>query len=90
MEKAALEAQEANNFTDPNGVGLDLVEPTNFYHVAIAQPDLNKIVLKVDMFGNVEHWDEEGFLNLCNESQDPTLKAMLAVYNLGIIKGSKD
>ncbi|EJT0117237.1 hypothetical protein NVX19_003488 [Salmonella enterica] len=90
MEKADLEAQEASNFTDPNMVGLDLAESTNFYHVAVAQPDLNKIVLKVDMFGNVEHWDEEGFLKLCNESQDPTLKAMLAVYNLGIIKGSKD
>lgn len=90
MVKVGLEAQEVSNFTDPNGVGLDLAEPTNFYHVAVAQPDLNKIVLKVDMFGNVEHWDEEGFLNLCNESQDPTLKTMLAVYNLGIIKGSKD
>ncbi|QIN93506.1 hypothetical protein gmork_41 [Salmonella phage gmork] len=56
----------------------------------IAPPTLDKVVLKVDMFGNVEQWDEEGFIKLCSESQDPTISDMLAVYNLGIIAGGKE
>ncbi|AXC40043.1 hypothetical protein HWC41_gp124 [Salmonella phage SE24] len=44
----------------------------------------------MDMFGNVEQWDEEGFIKLCSESQDPTISDMLAVYNLGIIAGGKE
>ncbi|AXC41794.1 hypothetical protein HOT64_gp022 [Salmonella phage S132] len=90
MEKAALEAQEVNNFIDPNQVKIDVNQDTNFYDVIVAPPTLDKVVLKVDMFGNVEQWDEEGFIKLCSESQDPTLRAMLAVYNLGIIAGSKE
>lgn len=89
MGKVDLEVQEANNFTDPNMVQWPVDKQSNFYDVVVAEPDLEKIVLKVDMFGNVEYWDEEGFIRLCSESEDPTLKAMLAVYNLGIIAGSK-
>lgn len=88
--KADLEVQEVNNFTDPNQIEIDVNQHSNFYDVIVAPPTLDKVVLKVDMFGNVEQWDEEGFINLCSESQDPTLRAMLAVYNLGVIAGSKE
>lgn len=90
MEKVDLEVQEVNNFVDPNQIEIDVNQHPNFYDVIVASPTIDKIVLKVDMFGNVEQWDEEGFINLCSESQDPTLRAMLAVYNLGIISGSKE
>ena len=88
MEKAALEAQEASNFIDPNMVGMDLNQP-NFYKIDVKYVEPERIVLRVDVSGAVEQWDEEGFIALCAESQDPMLKAMLAVYNLGIIAGSR-
>uniref|UniRef100_A0AAU8GKU1 DUF7369 domain-containing protein n=1 Tax=Salmonella phage PMBT31 TaxID=3153514 RepID=A0AAU8GKU1_9CAUD len=90
MEKAALEAQEVSNFVDPNQIEIDTNQHPSFYGVIVAPPTLNKVVLKVDMFGNIEQWDEEGFIKLCSGSQDPTLRAMLAMYNLGIITGSKE
>lgn len=88
MEKAALEAQEANNFIDPSMIGSDIDQP-NFYKIDVKYVEPEKIVLRVDVSGVVEQWDEEGFIALCTESQDPMLKAMLAVYNLGIIAGSR-
>lgn len=88
MEKAALEAQEVNNFADPNMVEVD-VDQSNFYKIDVKYVEPEKIVLRVDVSGVVEQWDEEGFIALCTESQDPMLKAMLAVYNLGIIVGSR-
>lgn len=88
MEKAALEAQEASNFIDPNMVGMDLNQP-NFYKIDVKYVEPERIVLRVDVSGAVEQWDEEGFIALCAESQDPMLKAMLAIYNLGIIAGSR-
>ncbi|EDY0344075.1 hypothetical protein XY44_003655 [Salmonella enterica subsp. enterica] len=88
MEKAALEAQEVNNFADPNIVGVDVDQP-NFCKIDIKYVEPEKIVLRVDVSGVVEQWDEEGFIALCTESQDHMLKAMLAVYNLGSIAGSR-
>lgn len=89
MEKAALEAQEINNYnySDPNMVGN--FEQSNTYHVAVAEPNLNNVVLKVDREGNVIYWDEDAFVELCSKSEDPTLRAMLAVFNLGIIAGNR-
>ncbi|HCH9411522.1 TPA: hypothetical protein NNV62_003773 [Salmonella enterica] len=88
MEKVDLEAQEVNNFADPNMIGVD-VDQSNFYKIDVKYVEPEKIVLRVDVSGVVEQWDEEGFIALCTESQDPMLKAMLAVYNLGIIAGSR-
>ncbi|AYN55985.1 hypothetical protein STG2_21 [Salmonella phage STG2] len=83
-----MEAQEVNNFADPNMAGLD-IDQSNFYKIDVKYVEPEKIVLRVDVSGAVEQWDEEGFIALCTESQDPMLKAMLAVYNLGIIAGSR-
>ncbi|QDK00079.1 hypothetical protein BNKMLPFJ_00020 [Escherichia phage vB_EcoS-26175IV] len=69
-------------------VGVD-VDQSNFYKIDVKYVEPEKIVLRVDVSGVVEQWDEEGFIALCSESQDPMLKAMLAVYNLGIIAGSR-
>ncbi|WCZ57437.1 hypothetical protein K18_129 [Salmonella phage Kenya-K18] len=88
MGKADLEVQEANNFTDPNRIG-SFEHPATYHHVIVAEPDMNNVVLKVDREGNVIHWDEEAFVELCSNSEDPTLRAMLAVFNLGIIAGSR-
>lgn len=88
MEKAALEAQEVNNFADPNMIG-SFEHPATYHHVMIAEPDVNNVVLKVDREGNVIQWDEEAFVELCSNSEDPTLRAMLAVFNLGVIAGSR-
>lgn len=89
MEKADLEAQEINKYeySDPKMVAN--FEHSKNYHVAVAEPNLNNIVLKVDNEGNVIHWNEEAFVELCSKSQDPTLRAMLAVFNLGIIAGNR-
>ncbi|AXC40575.1 hypothetical protein HWC75_gp006 [Salmonella phage 1-19] len=83
-----MEAQEVNNFADPNMVGVDVDQP-NFCKIDIKYVEPEKIVLRVDVSGVVEQWDEEGFIALCTESQDHMLKAMLAVYNLGSIAGSR-
>ncbi|QPI15959.1 hypothetical protein [Salmonella phage SP76] len=83
-----MEAQEVSNFADPNMVGVDVDQP-NFCKIDIKYVEPEKIVLRVDVSGVVEQWDEEGFIALCTESQDHMLKAMLAVYNLGSIAGSR-
>ncbi|ASU02495.1 hypothetical protein P1301_0132 [Bacteriophage T5-like chee130_1] len=88
MEKAALEAQEVSNFVGPTMVGVG-VDQSNFYKIDVKYVEPEKIVLRVGASGVVEQWDEEGFIALCTESQDPMLKAMLAVYNLGSIAGSR-
>lgn len=87
MEKVALEAQEVSNFVDPNMVG-SFEQPTT-YHVAVAEPNMNNVVLKVDRNGNVIEWNEDAFVELCSKSEDPTLRAMLAVFNLGVIAGNR-
>lgn len=83
-----MEAQEVNNFVDPNMVGVG-IDQSNFYKIDVKYVEPEKIVLRVGASGIVEQWDKEGFIALCTESQDPMLKAMLAVYNLGIIAGSR-
>ena len=88
MEKVDLEVQEVNNFVDPNMVG-SFEHPATYHHVIVAEPDMNNVVLKVDREGNVIHWDEEAFVELCSNSEDPTLRAMLAVFNLGVIAGAR-
>ncbi|WCZ57876.1 hypothetical protein K37_127 [Salmonella phage Kenya-K37] len=88
MGKADLEVQEANNFTDPNMLG-SFEHSATYHHVMVAEPGMNNVVLKVDHEGNVIHWDEESFIELCSSSEDPTLRAMLAVFNLGIIAGNR-
>ncbi|WP_349043661.1 DUF7369 domain-containing protein [Brucella melitensis] len=88
MEKAALEAQEVSNFADPNMIG-SFEHPATYHHVMVAEPDVNNVVLKVDREGNVIQWDEEAFVELCSNSEDSTLRAMLAVFNLGVIAGSR-
>lgn len=46
-------------------------------------------MLKTDKEGNVTFWDPEGFIELCTNSDNEHLKFLLAIYNLGIIEGSK-
>ena len=90
MEKVVLEAQEVSNFVDPNQIKIDVNQHPSFYDMIVAPPTLDKVVLKVDMFGNVKQWDEEGFIKLCSESQGPIFRAMLSIYNLGIVVSSKE
>lgn len=88
MEKAVLEAQEVSNFADPNMVG-SFEHSSAYHHIIVAEPYINNVVLKIDREGNVIHWDEEAFVELCSNSEDPMLRAMLAVFNLGVIAGSR-
>ncbi|BDC47588.1 hypothetical protein EscoHU1_131 [Escherichia phage EscoHU1] len=83
-----MEAQEVSNFADPNMIG-SFEHPATYHHVMVAEPDVNNVVLKVDREGNVIQWDEKAFVELCSNSEDPTLRAMLAVFNLGVIAGSR-
>lgn len=55
MAKVASEVREANNFTDPNMVGINM--PT--YQVKTTEPET--LVLKTDKESNVTFWDPEGF-----------------------------
>ncbi|ANN87204.1 hypothetical protein [Shigella phage SHSML-45] len=85
MEKAALEAQEASNFVDPNMVGIDTNMST--YQIKTTEPE--KFVLRTDKEGNVTFWDPEGFVELCTNSDNEHLKILLTIYNLGIIEGCR-
>lgn len=85
MGKADLEVQEANNFTDPNMVGIDT--STSTYQIKTTKPET--VVLKTDKEGNVIFWDPEGFVELCTNSDNEHLKIMLTIYNLGIIEGCR-
>ncbi len=86
MEKVDLEAQEVNNFTNPSMVGI---VNTNMSTYQIKTTESEKFVLKTDKEGNVTFWDPEGFIELCTNSDNEHLKFLLAIYNLGIIEGSK-
>lgn len=83
MVKADLEVQEANNFTDPNMVGIDT--NTSTYQIKATEPET--VVLKTDKEGNVIFWDPEGFVDLCTNTDNEHLKILLTIYNLGIIEG---
>ncbi len=85
MGKADLEVQEANNFTDPNMVGIDTNMST--YQIKITEPET--FVLKTDKEGNVTFWDPEGFVELCTNTDNEHLKILLTIYNLGIIEGCR-
>ena len=85
MEKADLEVQEANNFTDPNTVGVDTNTLT--YQIKTTEPET--FVLKTDKEGNVTFWDPEGFVELCTNTDNEQLKLLLTIYNLGIIEGCR-
>ena len=85
MGKADLEVQEANNFTDPNMVGIDTNMST--YQIKTTEPET--FVLKTDKEGNVTFWDPEGFVELCTNTDNEHLKLLLAIYNLGIIEGCR-
>ncbi|UGO55659.1 putative D14 protein [Escherichia phage JLBYU43] len=85
MEKVALEVQEANNFTDPNTVGVDTNTLT--YQSKTTEPET--FVLKTDKEGNVTFWDPEGFVELCTNTDNEQLKLLLTIYNLGIIEGCR-
>lgn len=85
MEKADLEVQEANNFTDPNMIGVDTSMST--YQIKTAEPET--LVLKTDKEGNVTFWDPEGFVELCTNTDNEQLKLLLTIYNLGIIEGCR-
>lgn len=85
MGKVDLEVQEANNFTDPNTVGVDTNIPT--YQTKDAE--LETFVLKTDKEGNVTFWDPEGFVELCTNTDNEQLKLLLTIYNLGIIEGCR-
>lgn len=86
MGKADLEVQETNNFTNPSMVGI---VNTNMSTYQIKTTESEKFVLKTDKEGNVTFWDPEGFIELCTNSDNEHLKFLLAIYNLGIIEGSK-
>lgn len=85
MEKADLEVQEANNFTDPNMLGIGTNMPT--YQIITTEPET--FVLKTDKEGNVTFWDPEGFVELCTNTDNEQLKLLLTIYNLGIIEGCR-
>ena len=85
MGKADLEVQEANNFTDPNMVGIDT--NTSTYQIKTTEPET--FVLKTDKEGNVTFWDPEGFVELCTNTDNEQLKLLLTIYNLGIIEGCR-
>lgn len=85
MGKADLEVQEANNFTDPNMVGIDTSAST--YQIKTTEPET--LVLRTDKEGNVTFWDPEGFVELCTNSDNEHLKILLTIYNLGIIEGCR-
>ena len=80
-----LEVQEANNFTDPNTVGVDTNTLT--YQIKTTEPET--FVLKTDKEGNVTFWDPEGFVELCTNTDNEQLKLLLTIYNLGIIEGCR-
>ncbi|EOJ6183187.1 hypothetical protein ACKD5U_002332 [Shigella flexneri] len=80
-----MEAQEANNFTNPNMVGVDTNAST--YQIKTTGPET--VVLKTDKEGNVIFWDPEGFVQLCTDSGSEHLKILLTIYNLGIIEGCR-
>lgn len=85
MGKADLEVQEANNFTDPNTVGVGTNTLT--YQIKTTEPET--FVLKTDKEGNVTFWDPEGFVELCTNTDNEQLKLLLTIYNLGIIEGCR-
>lgn len=85
MGKADLEVQEANNFTDPNMIGIDTNTLT--YQIKTTEPET--FVLKTDKEGNVTFWDPEGFVELCTNTDNEQLKLLLTIYNLGIIEGCR-
>lgn len=85
MGKVDLEVQEANNFTDPNMVGIDTNMST--YQAKTTEPET--FVLKTDKEGNVTFWDPEGFVELCTNTDNEQLKLLLTIYNLGIIEGCR-
>lgn len=85
MGKAGLEVQEANNFTDPNMVGIDT--NTSTYQIKATKPET--VVLRTDKEGNVIFWDPEGFVELCTNTDNEQLKLLLTIYNLGIIEGCR-
>ena len=85
MGKADLEVQEANNFTDPNMVGVDTNAST--YQIKTTEPET--FVLRTDKEGNVTFWDPEGFVELCTNTDNEHLKILLTIYNLGIIEGCR-
>ncbi|UIS65878.1 hypothetical protein [Escherichia phage PNJ1902] len=85
MGKVDLEVQEANNFTDPNTVGVDTNTLT--YQIKTTEPET--FVLKTDKEGNVTFWDPEGFVELCTNTDNEQLKLLLTIYNLGIIEGCR-
>ena len=85
MGKVDLEVQEANNFTDPNTVGIDTNTLT--YQIKTTEPET--FVLKTDKEGNVTFWDPEGFVELCTNTDNEQLKLLLTIYNLGIIEGCR-
>lgn len=78
-----MEVREANNFTDPSMVGINM--PT--YRVITNEPEM--LVLKTDKEGNVTFWDPEGFVELCTNTDNEHLKILLTIYNLGIIEGCR-
>lgn len=86
MGKVDLEVQEANNFTDPNMIGIDTNMST--YQIKTAEPET--FVLKTDKEGNVTFWDPEGFVELCTNTDNEQLKILLTIYNLGIIEGCRN
>ncbi|ATI99396.1 hypothetical protein [Salmonella phage SP01] len=80
-----MEVQEANNFTDPNMVGVDTNAST--YQIKTTEPET--FVLRTDKEGNVIFWDPEGFVELCTNTDNEQLKLLLTIYNLGIIEGCR-
>lgn len=70
---------ETNKLPDPTEAGK--------FHIIQDEQD---IVLKVDMEGNVILWDEDKFVNLCEESDESLFKVLLTLFNLGILAGHRD
>lgn len=70
---------ETNKLPDPTEAGK--------FHIIQNEQD---IVLKVDVEGNVIMWDEDKFVNLCEESDESLFKVLLTLFNLGVLAGHRD
>lgn len=68
---------------------MDTQDVTNEpkYYIIKGTSGEEDIALQVDLEGNVVHWDENRFLEICEElKQDqPLFHLLLAVFNLGAI-----
>lgn len=65
-------------------------DPTENGKYHVLRDEKGRDILKVDMEGNILEWDEDGFVHVCETSNEPLFHIMLTIFNLGILAGSRD